>query len=82
MAEILSILTCCTALKFLDLHNCGLKDTEIVAMITENTKVLSVTNLRYLDLSDNSIDDEAVDYVALVIATNVKLEFLNFSTVI
>ena len=52
-------------------------------MITENTKVLSVTNLRYLDLSDNSIiDDEAVDYVALVIATNVKLEFLKFSTVI
>ena len=46
-------------------------------MITENTTVLSVTNLTYLDVSDNYIDDEAVDYVALVIATNVKLEFLN-----
>ena len=77
MAEILPILTCCTTLKFLDLHNCGLKDTGIISMITENTTVLSVTNLTYLNLSDNYIDDEAVDYVTLMIATNVKLEFLN-----
>ena len=77
LTEILPLLTPCATLTFLDLHNCGLKDTGIASVITENTTPLSVTNLTYLDLSYNSIDDEAVDYVALVIATNVKLEYLN-----
>ena len=74
LTELLSLLTNFIALKFLHLRECGLKSTGIIPLTTLST----VTTLNYLDLSNNSIDDEAVDYLAVLIATNVGLEYLNF----
>ena len=66
----------CTALKVLDLHNfCSFKSTKTVTIITKNPTFL---HLSYLNLSNNFIDDEAVDYLTALIAANVGLEYLNF----
>ena len=74
LTELLSLLTNFIALKFLHLHECGLKSTGIIPLTTLST----VTTLNYLDVSSNSIDDEAADYLAVLIATNVEIEHLNF----
>ena len=39
---------------------------------------LQNNHLKYLDLSNNYIDDEAVDYLTALIAANVGLEYVNF----
>ena len=76
LTEIFHSLRGCTALRILDLHNCcSLKSTSTVSIATENPTFL---HLSYLDLSNNYIDDEAVDYLAALIAANVGLEYLNF----
>ena len=76
LTEIFHSLIGCTALKVLDLHNCcTLKSTSTVSIATGNPTFL---HLSYLNLSNNYIDDEAVDYLTALIAANVKLEYLNF----
>ena len=74
LTELLSLLSNFIALKFLHLCECGLKSTGIIPLTTLNT----VTTLNWLNLSSNSIDDEAVNYLAVLIATNVGLEYLSF----
>ena len=76
LTEIFYSLRGCTALKVLDLHKCcSLQSTSTVSLTTENPTFL---HLSYLDLSNNYIDDEAVDYLTALIAANVGLEYLNF----
>ena len=76
LTEIFYSLRGCTALKVLDLHNCcRLKSTSTVSITTESPTFL---HLNYLNLSNNYIDDEAVDYLTALIAANVGLEYLNF----
>ena len=77
LTEIFSLLTRCTALKILHLHSCGLKDNKVVLLMNPSTSLLSIANLIYFDLSNNSIDDEVVNYLAVVIATNIGLQHLN-----
>ena len=52
-----------------------MKSTSTVSITTESPTFL---HLSYLDLSNNYIDDEAVDYLAALITANVGLEYLNF----
>ena len=74
LTEIFCLVIGCSALKLLDLHNCcGLNDT--ISMTTENPEFL---HLIYLDLSNNFIDDGAVDYLSVLIATSFGLEYLSF----
>ena len=76
LTEIFYLLSKHTALKDLDLHNCSsLRSTSTVSLTTKNPTFL---HLSYLDLSNNYIDDEAVDYLRALIAANVGLEYLNF----
>ena len=73
LTEMFYLLRRFTALKVLDLHNCcRLKNA--ITMTTEGPGFLHLT---YLDLSNNYIDDVAVDYLAALIAINVELEYLN-----
>ena len=77
LTEIFYLLSKHIALKFLDLHNCSnLKSTSTVSITAENPTFL---HLSYLNLSNNYIDDEAIDYLTTLIAANVGLEYLNFS---
>ena len=73
LTEIFYSLSRCTALRVLDLHNCCTLKT--VSVVTESPKFL---HLHHLDLSNNYIDDKAVDYLTALIAANVGLEYLNF----
>ena len=76
LTEIFYSLKGCTALTVLNLHNCcTLKSTGTVSITTESPTLL---HLSYLDLSNNYVDDEAVDYLTALIAANVGLEYLNF----
>ena len=76
VTEIFYLLNKHIALKYFDLHNCGnLKNTSTVSKTTENPTFL---HLSYLNLSNNYIDDEAVDYLTTLIVANVGLEYLNF----
>ena len=77
LTEIFCLLMGCSALKFLDLHNCcRIKDTRVVSMTTDS-EAPKLLHLKYLDLNENYIDDGAVNYLAVLIATNVDLEYLN-----
>ena len=76
LIEIFYLLRGCAALKVLDLDNCcRLKSTSTNYITTESPTFL---HLSYLDLSNNYIDDEAVDYLTTLIAANVGLKHLNF----
>ena len=76
LTEIFYSLKGCTALKVLNLHNCcTLKSIGTVSITTESPTLL---HLSYLDLSNNYVDDEAVDYLTALIPANVGLEYLNF----
>ena len=76
MTKLLHQLSRYTSLRILNLNNCcRLEDTKTISIITEGTRL---SYLNYLDLSNNSIGDEIVEYLAVLIATNVRLEYLNF----
>ena len=76
LTEIFYLLSGCTALRVLDLHNCCKSElSSIVSITTESPTFLE---LNHLDLSYNYIDDEAVDYLTVLITNNVGLEYLNF----
>ena len=76
LTEIFYSLRGFTAIEVLDLHNCcSLKSTGTVSI---TTKYPTFLHLSYLNLSNNYIDDEAVDYLTALIAANVGLEYLNF----
>ena len=80
LAEMFTSLGCFTALESLNLHNCRLKDIGTVSVVLKDMGIItmiSITNLIYLDLSSNLLDDEAVGGLAIVIATNVRLKYLN-----
>ena len=74
LSEVFYLLSRCTSLKVLELHNCCTsKDT-----ITVTTASPKFFCLNYLDLGNNFIDDQAVDYLSVLITTNVGLEYLSF----
>ena len=76
LTEILYLLSSCTALRVLDLHNCCKSERTSIASITIGSPTF--LHLNHLDLSNNYIDDEAVDYLTVLITNNVGLEYLNF----
>ena len=76
LIEILYLLNGCSSLKILNLENCcRLRNRKIVSVTNESPTLMQ---LNYLDLNNNLIDDEAADYLAILISTNVGLEYLNF----
>ena len=79
VAQISSLLNGCTALKSLQLHKCGLEDDEIISSSVQRIKLFTLAELKCLDLSCISINDVAVNYLAILIANNVGLEYLNLS---
>ena len=78
LTEIFYSLRGCTALEVLDLHNCCTLKCSSTISITTETPTVTFLHLSYLDLSNNYIDDEAVDYLTALIAANVGLEYVNF----
>ena len=63
-----------TELVHLDLSNCNISHSEL-----SSNEPLSNKNLKYLDLSNNSITDEAVEQIVAIINNNKQLQHLNFS---
>ena len=71
LSEIFNLLSGCTSLKVLELHNCfGLSDCSTMSIISPK--------FLHLDLSNNFIDDETVHYLSFLITTNFELEYLSF----
>ncbi|XP_065895906.1 protein NLRC3-like [Dysidea avara] len=63
-----------TELEHLDLSNCNITHSEL-----SNNQPLSNKNLKFLNLSNNSITDEAVDQIVAIINNNKQLQRLNLS---
>ena len=83
LGEILSLLTNFTALKCLHLRECVSKSKRIVPLTTLNIiKTLNsqttLNGFESLDLSNNFIDDITVKFLGTLIATSIKIQYLNF----
>ena len=71
--KIFSLLTGCHALKILDLHSCF----RFNMFLTITTTKVSLSNINFLDLSNNYINVNEVHNIANVIASNAELQHLN-----
>ena len=74
ISELSTVMADLTSLEFLSLSNCMGK-----VNAKEFSKMIPATRLKHLDLSNNQILSSEVDLIAMLIAGNVHLQYLNLS---
>ena len=74
ISELSTAMADLTSLEFLSLSNCMVKVSAV-----EFSKMIPTARLKHLDLSNNQILSSEVDLIAMLIAGNVHLQYLNLS---
>ena len=72
----LNLSNICISFRFIEVL-CWLAGCATLNSLYYGSRETEIVTLKCLDLSDNYIDDEAIDYLAAVIGINVGLEYLN-----
>jgi len=72
--QLSSVISSFYELEHLDLSDCNITSSDLI-----NNTPLSNKKLKYLDLSNNPITDEAADQIMAIIKNNTELQHLNLS---